>query len=300
MTCLFCNSNKISNSYFPNTKFNGKEFSYKLCKECKLIFVDPIPDNDDLIAMYPTSYQEKVDDAIVDSTKKLAGLRFSYSQHFELIRNNISKEQVICDFGCGTGNFIFNALHHGIKMDGVEFNPDFVTQLSATGGNLNFYTVDDFFCNEKKYDLIRLSNVFEHFTNPVEMMKTIGDKLNPGGCILIEGPLENNTSFALFYKRMYFRLKKKLSSKSVSTHAPTHIVYTNKDNQMKVFRSLGYESIEYKITEFPWPFPEHFAQVKSLKLFVMFVFGKFSVLASSIVPGWGNTFLYLGKKENKS
>jgi 2-polyprenyl-3-methyl-5-hydroxy-6-metoxy-1,4-benzoquinol methylase len=296
MTCLFCRSNNIANSFLPDTVFNGKEFTYVQCKQCNLIFVDPIPNDKDLMAMYPPSYQQLVEKKIVNPQKKLAGLRFAYNLHFDLIKKHIPSDKILCDFGCGTGSFVFNAFHNNIKMDGVEFNPDFVVQLKASSSQLSFYTINDFYTDAKKYDLIRLSNVFEHFTNPEEMTKSIWNKLNDDGFVMIEGPLENNSSLALTYKKFYFSLKKKFSSNSKSNHSPTHIVYTNRKNQLEFFKSLGFEMVEYKISEFPWPFPEYLNQVNSLKQYFMFIFGKLSRVISAIVPGWGNTFLYLGKK----
>lgn len=295
--CLFCRSTNIKDSCFPNTQFNGKQFAYKRCSQCRLIFVDPIPNSDDLMAMYPVSYQQKVECGIVKPSEKLAGLRFSYNEHFKLIHSYTSKGSVMCDFGCGNGNFVFNMLHHQrIQMDGVEFNPDFVKLLKSAASQLNFYTVDDFLVDAKKYDLIRLSNVFEHFTDPVDMTKQISHKLKPGGFLLIEGPLENNTSLALLYKKLYFIIKKALLPNCISHHAPTHTVYTNRQNQRQMLKMAGFKHIHYHVHEFPWPFPEYLHQVKSVKQALMFIFGKASVMISALIPGWGNTFLYLGKK----
>ena len=88
MQCLFCGSNHIIESYLPSTYYNQKQFDYKQCKNCQLIFIHPIPNEEDLIKMYPPSYQAGVDHTILENTdEKLIGLRFSYKHQFDLLNS---------------------------------------------------------------------------------------------------------------------------------------------------------------------------------------------------------------------
>jgi hypothetical protein len=55
--CLFCEHTQTRSTPFEDTVFNNKTFEYVQCTKCDLIFVNPLPDTDDLIKMYPVEYQ---------------------------------------------------------------------------------------------------------------------------------------------------------------------------------------------------------------------------------------------------
>ena len=296
MNCLFCNSSNLSKSYLPDTKFNNKVFTYKKCKDCRLIFIDPIPNDDDLIKLYPTSYQNGIENTVLDNPyHKLIGLRYSYGYQFDLLKS-VNFKGTIIDFGCGNANFIVNAKHYGFNCEGVEYNAEHVVILKNEIPSSNFYTVDDFFNSNQKFDLIRLSNVLEHFTNPKEIVNKIIQFLKPGGYLLVEGPVETNFNLAKFIRSLYFKSRKTVQSNYIAAHNPTHIIFTNRKNQLQFFNDFLLTRIHYKISEAEWPFP---SSIKSAKGFIPklnAIIAKVSMVVSKLNKNWGNTFIYLGQK----
>lgn len=296
MSCLFCSSSNTFNSNLPETLFNGKVFRSLRCADCNLIFLDPIPDNGDLTEMYPSTYQGEIILQKSDISKKMPGLRFSYEHQLNLInRFNPAKENML-DFGCGNGHFIYNASLHGVNMQGVEFSHDIVSSLKRAFPDHVFYTIEEFFGQQNKYDLIRMSNVLEHFTNPADEFKALLNKLNEDGRILIEGPLEANRSLVNFFKWSYLKLRRSLNSDYHTTHAPTHIFYSNYKNQLSFFEASGLKTELYRVKENAWPYHENFNEVKSFGGLVKFITAKVSIMLSWFYPCYGNTFIYVGKK----
>jgi len=296
MTCLFCNSKELASYNLPLNYFNGKSFSHLICKNCRLLNLDPIPNKDDLRLMYSESYHGEVLKSEIDSNKKMPGLRFKYSLHYQLIKTYASDKKLLLDFGCGNGHFVYNASLHGIKMDGVEFSDVTVDSLKKSHKG-EFNTVENFYKNNESYDLIRLGNVLEHFTSPIDEFKKLMSKLNANGVVLIEGPIEMNRSFVNFCKWRYFKLRKIFNKNYATDYPPVHIFFSNYDNQKRFFEQNGLITEYYKTVENSWPYPENVSQINSPGALIKFLIAKLSTLISFVVPKYGNTFIYVGRKK---
>jgi len=295
-SCPFCKHTDATRSFLPDTFFNGKTFQYLLCKSCALIYVSPFPAPEDYAAMYPPSYQNGINQAIIDDRKKLPGLRFPYAKHFELIKSH-GPGNKLADYGCGQANFILNALAKGYLCTGVEYNPKHIAVLKKEIPAGTFYQIDNFLeSGEERYDVIRLSNVLEHLDNPNRIIEILLTKLSPSGILLVEGPIETNFSLALLLRKTYFRLSGLLRKKR-SSHPPTHIFFANSKNQREFFRNHSLEELHFEIKEYEWPFPESLAECKGPGGFLKYAAAKFSLLASRLNKGWGNTFIYVGRKK---
>jgi 2-polyprenyl-3-methyl-5-hydroxy-6-metoxy-1,4-benzoquinol methylase len=295
--CPFCFSAQHSSSYLPDTFFNKKRFEYIKCKKCSLIYLNPFPTAEDFTIIYPPSYQSGINNTIVpDQYRKIQGIRFSYGKQFDLIRK-LSSGKKILDYGCGHANFLINARHNGFDCDGVEYNPDHVTILKKEIPNSNFYLIDAFLKDQTlHYDVIRLSNVLEHLTNPREITEKLVSKLNPNGILLIEGPIETNHTFALRIRQIYFNLSKLLRKNWVASHPPTHIFFANSTNQRNFFKNFPLQELHYELAESEWPFPEKWEEVKGIGSAFKFVIAKFSISIKPLSKNWGNTFIYIGRK----
>jgi len=247
--------------------------------------------------MYPPSYQSGINTQI-NENEKLAGLRFPYKKHFELI-NKFSPGKKIIDYGCGHANFVLNANKKGYTCDGVEYNPVHVDLLKKEIPTSSFYLIDDFLKrNDLKYDVIRLSNVLEHLDNPNQIVQTLVSKLNPKGILLVEGPIETNFNLAFLFRLVYFKLSKLLNKNRKVTHSPTHIFFSNSTNQKEFFIQNNLTELDFEVTECEWPFPENFSEVNSIGMFFKWVIAKKSKFFSYFIKNWGNTFIYVGTKKN--
>jgi 2-polyprenyl-3-methyl-5-hydroxy-6-metoxy-1,4-benzoquinol methylase len=281
--CLFCGNTSTNKTPFEDTVFNNKTFEYVQCTKCDLIFVHPLPNMDDITKMYPVEYQGAL-------TAKAYG---AYDVLFENIKKNGTFSTVL-DYGCGGGRFVVEAIEKGFQVTGVEYNPDLVTNLAKTFPKANFMTIDDFYSSNTKYDIIFLSNVLEHLTNPKEILLKLKERLNENGLFVLEGPVENNFNLTQFTRKIIFSIRKNIFKKKAS-HTPTHILYSNRKNQEQLFKDIGLTTLFYKIEESNWPYPMNYAACKSAMQKVMYFIATFSVKMSKIFSFWGNNFVYIGK-----
>ena len=281
--CLFCEYTQTRSTPFEDTVFNNKTFEYVQCTKCDLIFVNPLPDTDDLIKMYPVEYQGNL--AIAASG--------AYNSLFSQIQSK-GKYSSILDYGCGGGRFVVEALDKGYSVTGAEYNPDLVANLSKTFTKASFLTIDDFYKSDAKYDIIFLSNVLEHLTNPKEIMLKLRERVSENGLFVLEGPVENNFNLTLLTRKTIFFIRKNFFGKKAS-HTPTHILYANRKNQEQFLKDIGLTTLYYEIKESNWPYPMRYEDCHSLMQKLMYGIATFSVAMSKIFPFWGNNFVYIGK-----
>ena len=300
MSCPFCGTSTFSHSVYPIFNFNNKFFNYVKCRNCDLIYLNNFPDAADYTAMYPPSYQgdEVVTTIQSDPYKKLPGLRFSYGYQYDLVRKLENKNPRILDYGCGNGHFIANAIHSGFQCDGAEFSSEYVKLLQSAIPNAQFYTIGQLLAGEVvvKYDVIRLSNVLEHLTEPLAVLNKLKDNLHPGGIILVEGPVEENFCLASAFRKIYFRLRKLIGGNRPVSSPPYHIFFSNRKNQRDFFKKAGLTETHFEISEDAWPFPATISGARGIKQKIMAVIAKTSISLSKLFnKNWGNTFIYSGR-----
>lgn len=283
MNCLFCGNSRLVNTFLEDTIFNNKRFSYLQCKNCGLIQVYPLPDYADFLLMYPTDYQGEV-------TTNASGY---YDNLIEKIKK-LSSGNRLLDYGCGGGRFLKEVSESGFDLYGVEFNPDLVELLKIKFPDIKFCSTDQFQTGSEKYDIIFMSNVLEHLTNPFEILEQLKNRLYPGGIFVIEGPLENQFHFALVIRKIYFAFKKHILRR-VAYHSPRHITFSNAKNQQLLFKRVNIHTIEFKVWEEAWPFPYSLKDAKGFFKKIQFFIAKFSILLGSFNKNWGNRFLYIGR-----
>jgi len=286
--CLFCGNTHTGSTAYEDTEFNNKIFKYLKCTACGLVYVHPQPNADDLEKMYPVEYQG----ALTTVPKGIYGSLF---KHIE----KTGKYRTILDYGCGGGRFTIEAILKGYAITGVEYNPALVDNLRRTFPQANFYTIDDFYNSDLTFDIIFLSNVLEHLTNPKEIIEKLKTRLNDGGIFVLEGPVENNFNLKQLTRKIIFFIRKYLFHKK-AFHKPTHVLLANRKNQEQFFQDAGLETLYYVVEENNWPYPMHINDCNTMMQRVMFLIASFSVFMSKIIPAWGNNFTYIGKLRKKA
>ena len=281
--CLFCNSNSFSSSLFEDTLYNHKLFSYIQCTKCQLIQVDPLPEAEDFSKMYAMEYYgfevlkpSHLFDSILQEIKQLGDFK------------------TVLDFGCGGGRFLVNAMDKGYDLTGVDYGHELIKNLENAYPKARFQEIENFYSQSDTFDVIFVSNVFEHLTNPVEIVNKLAHRLNPNGILVVDGPVENNFTLAGLFRKVLFGFRKKMGK--VVSHSPTHIFYSNAKNQRQFFEQSGLKTISYRLVEGSWPFPSLWKTAHGLKSKCFFVIAKISIFFGKMIPHNGNVFYYIGRK----
>ncbi len=221
-TCIACKENKIE--FLFETKDRMFEipgnFTAMRCKNCGLVFVDPIPVKEVLARHYPSnkyySYQDE------DSTSIFHILRSYLVNHyhnptflsrlFSFLVSNVpamptQKKGKILDVGCGTGDTLILLKKLGWDVFGLEIDKNAITVAKKRGlKNVSLGSFEEINTYEDNYfDVIRLYHVIEHVDDPELCIKLIYRKLKPGGEIILGTPnVDSITSFV--FRKFWYNL----------------------------------------------------------------------------------------------
>jgi len=102
------------------------------------------------------------------------------------------------DVGCGTGGFLsaFSSTFEGWELNGLEPNVKARSRLMAIPNVNNIYSTD---VEELPgtFDLISVIHALEHIENPIPFLKSLKNKLNENGILLIQVPYFRDNPFDL-------------------------------------------------------------------------------------------------------
>lgn len=246
--CSYCDCNKGYESFPYGTKFEGVEFKYYKCNACLTVNIHPKPSRDIVSAMYE---KEAYHDIHYSDSHSI-----DYEKSASLIRGYLPNSSKILDYGCGGGHFLKEIKKIGLIGYGVEYNKSTANNASLYSG-CKIFTVDDF--NEKfcdlQFDALHLGDVLEHLIDPGYELEKLLKRLNPGGLIFIEGPLEENISPVMLAAKIVGYVKNKLKL-GKSIYPPLHLSRANAESQkFLIARIVGHdEFILWDVYDTGWPY----------------------------------------------
>lgn len=172
----------------------GLDFSSYICKKCGLIFTSPYICDKSLPLYYNKFYHplhfgttEPIEDLY---SKGQGGKIFSLAKAY-LTSNNIKIFEM--GAGCGTNliEFANVARNYSINVDcyGNEYNEDYVKYGNKKGLKLVSDSIEEYANKTKNnFDVIILSHVFEHFTDPFNTLKYLKKISHADTILYIEVP----------------------------------------------------------------------------------------------------------------
>jgi len=209
------------------------------CLNCSLIFQKFIPSENFSKKLYEEIINEEE-----SKIKKEKLSKVGYFKDFELFRKIIKKENSdisIFEFGSGNGDWAYEAKKLNFNITVNEYSKNRIEMLEKKGlktcNNINE-------CNDK-FDIIYSNQVFEHISNPAEVLKLLVSLLKNDGYIYLKFP----SSFMFKNK-----LKKNYQPKKDCAHPLEHINILNKkafshlikDMNLEIFYHNRHSAFNYK------------------------------------------------------
>jgi len=157
------------------------------CNDCNLVFASPKLD-DEFIEKYNSEYFKSAhgglanDNLTLSFFSAIAKLRYSYIQNF-LDKNRLNVDSIL-EIGPGSGHFAKNWLtrHPKTKYYAVETDSSCHNNLT----NIGVMLIDS--NTTINVDLVVISHVLEHVSNPYEFIKQSTKSLKEDGILFIEVP----------------------------------------------------------------------------------------------------------------
>ncbi len=108
----------------------------------------------------------------------------------DYLRNNVDKQHSkLLEVGSGLGYLTYSLHRSGYNVQGVELSSVAVNKATEQFGKL--YRCEDalkLVDDGERFDVILLTEVIEHLTQPTMFIQMLSNLLSPGGCILVTTP----------------------------------------------------------------------------------------------------------------
>ena len=193
MRCHICNE--------PTMMFvdEQNQMLYHLCSECEYIFKTP--------SVYQDLEAQKARYDLHENAAESSGYRAYFQRFLDFVLPAVRNPKNALDFGCGESTLLASMLEEeGIACDAYDpiYHPDGLDE-------------------NKQYDLIVSTEVFEHLQQPREVFEMLLNRLNDGGYLAIQTEFHPNEMAA--FKNWYY------------PKDPTHIVFF-REKTFEVLASL--------------------------------------------------------------
>lgn len=170
----------------------GLRFAVVQCQDCGLCFTNPRPDRALIGRFYPDDYACYRFDAAPPSRGR------SWDKLYPLAELLPGCGRLL-DFGCGAGDFLVHARHHGWHVTGLDFSERMVEQirtrlgLPALAGSLPHAALPP-----ESFEAVTMWQALEHVHQPLDVVRAARQLLTPGGRLVIAVPNLDSLPFAWF------------------------------------------------------------------------------------------------------
>ena len=190
--CPFCGAISAKPSYIRPDKC-----SVLSCSVCGCYYVSPAPSEDLLNEFYSsyhvTHFGGRIGYGVENIKSELDVLDPQSDPRLSFLLKDMPSrsgaEYRVLDFGCGTGEFLYQAKRLGASVAGVEFDHAAISICHQLGlESVSLGGIDVLKTIDEKFDLIVLNDVIEHLLNPNQLISALCELLDNGGKILIWTP----------------------------------------------------------------------------------------------------------------
>jgi 2-polyprenyl-3-methyl-5-hydroxy-6-metoxy-1,4-benzoquinol methylase len=173
------------------------EFKIARCSNCSLVYLLNVPDESVIYEEYYKIEFTKKDYSESSGLNYLRDIYLINEQRLKHIKK-LKPSGTMLDIGCGSGLFMHTAQKYGYDVSGIDVSRTAVDfARSQMEVNAEKKLLDEQAAENKRFDIITLWHVLEHFVNPLEELKKIHGLLKEDGLCLIEVPNFNSIKFKL-------------------------------------------------------------------------------------------------------
>ncbi|GAA5521445.1 class I SAM-dependent methyltransferase [Aliifodinibius salicampi] len=258
MECKICGNTENNITYETREMMMGlrEVFTYFQCDDCKCLQIAEIPDNlskyysgeyysfqDAKKENFITKFVKRKRDQYAVFDRSLIG-KFIYSKYPKpdlqaLSHIPLKKDTAILDVGCGTGELLRSLVQLGFEnLTGIDpYNKEAVIEI---GDDARIFK-KSIFEIEGQWDLIMMHHVFEHVSDPLEVLQKASQLLSEGGHCLIRIPVTESVAWEKF-RENWVQLD---PPRHIFVHSPKSIRYLVRETDFKL-KEVSYDSTAFQ------------------------------------------------------
>lgn len=215
---------------------SGEEFQLTRNSEYGFLVTTPQPTLDKLPEYYQSEDYISHTDSKRNVFEKVYHLvrTIALKKKLNLIDSFFSKEKMLLDIGCGTGDFLQIAQQNGWTVSGIEPN-DEARKIANSKTNTSVFNTSHLLnFQDNSFDVISLWHVLEHLPDLENQIENFKKLLKPNGRLVIAVP--NYKSYdAKYYKQFW-----------AAYDVPRHLWHFNQDSISKLVSKESFEIIKVK------------------------------------------------------
>ncbi len=198
-SCIICGCGDMEFLFRTWDRHYGIKGEYNIarCRQCGLIFLDPMLSELELRRLYPDDYY-----AYQPAVTRTSWIRKIGKRLFRLpIPTHdpaFPAPGTVLDVGCGSGEYLLKMRKKGWRVFGVE--PSRAAVIAGQNDGLKIFhgTVTQATFPDRFFDYVRANHSFEHMPNPHQALAEISRILKPHGKLFIGLPNTASLEFRLF------------------------------------------------------------------------------------------------------
>jgi 2-polyprenyl-3-methyl-5-hydroxy-6-metoxy-1,4-benzoquinol methylase len=202
--CPLCGSSE--QRYFHSGEYQGAFITYVACTSCGLVFQSPAPSQEDLDKFYESQYRLQYQGTEGPTAKDLRNQQGRADSLVNFMRGQVHPGSRHLDIGSSAG-VLLREFRERLGTSPVGVEPGRAYRDYAEQQGLKVYpSLEELkAAGEAPLDVISMSHVVEHLTDPVDYLSHLRKALlAPGGRLLLEVPnLYAHNSLELAHLQAY-------------------------------------------------------------------------------------------------
>ena len=167
----------------------GIDLTTVICRECGLVFSNPMPTQTELDRFYRLSYRTTYKGIFVPRPKHVYRSCRRALPRARRIRELGWRDGRLLDVGSGSGEFLYVMRELGFETQGIEPNDGYARfATDQLGVDVAIGPLERSEFSAGTFDVITAHHVVEHLRHPVAALRTLAAWLNPNGLLIIEVP----------------------------------------------------------------------------------------------------------------
>lgn len=229
-----------SQGFRPKSK-KGIAVSVVKCRNCSLVYADPLPIPENIDDHYGLPPEEYWNDTDFSWNENYFSTEIKTLQQLMFIRPGMKA----LDIGAGLGRTMISLEKAGFEAYGFEPSLPFyqraIDKMKIDPSRLEHGSIENRHYDAGSFDLISFGAVLEHLYDPAKSIELALTWLKPGGIIHIEVPSSHHFPTRLI--NFFYRLT---GTNYVSNLSPMHVPFHLYEFSLRSFEKLS-ERLSYSI-----------------------------------------------------
>jgi 2-polyprenyl-3-methyl-5-hydroxy-6-metoxy-1,4-benzoquinol methylase len=229
--CPACEADRVRVRYHPRFG-GGRSYWVGQCDECDLLYRVPAIRPERVPDLYSTgTYADFLDGDYGHLRQNL--YRYVLDKFSPQLDDGAGR--TVLDFGCGTGMFMEVAAERGFEVYGVDLAPDARARAADRWGASRVAAEPSLLGSggPQQFDLITMWSVLAHIADPADQIGDLGDRLRPGGQLLI-------------YTVNADSLQRRAYGSRWNGFTPNHLIFWDRKNLERLLLKSGFSAVDFR------------------------------------------------------